>query len=193
MIKNFKRILALLMTVMLIFSVVPTTVYAAEVPPEAESSVSSEPPGEAAPEPSPEPESSDAPSEAAPSSAPGLESKPELPSESGADPSPEPEDSELTPGTEVPVTQVWPAPRRKARAASIGTNGTLYMGDECCPGGVGTPPTLGEYIGTMSVITMKYGGKHVAGYCLEHEKESGDGMGYHGHGFLHRLDPRKDL
>ena len=25
---------------------------------------------------------------------------------------------------------------------------------------------------------MKYGGKHVAGYCLEHEKESGDGMGY---------------
>ena len=178
MTKNFKRILALLMTVMLIFSVVPTTVYAAEMPPEEESSVSSELPGETAPEPSPESERNDAPSEAAPSSAPGLESKPELPAESGADPSPEPEESELTPGTEVPVTQVWPTPRRKARAASIGTNGTLYMGDECCPDGVGTPPTLGEYIGTMSVITMKYGGKHVAGYCLEHEKESGDGMGY---------------
>ena len=178
MTKNFKRLLALLMTVMLILGVVPTTVYAAEVPPEPESAVSSEPPSEATPEPSPEPESSEAPSEAAPSSESGSEPKSELPAESDAAPSPEPEDSELTSGTELPVTQIWPAPRRKARAATIGTNGTLYMGDECCPGGVGTPPTLGEYIGTMSVITMKYDGKHVAGYCLEHEKESGDGMGY---------------
>ncbi len=178
MTKNFKRLLALFMTVMLIFSVVPTTVYAAEAPSEPESAVSSEPPSEATPEPSPEPESSEAPSEAAPSSESGSEPKSELPAEADAAPSPEPEDSELTSGTELPVTQIWPAPRRKARAATIGTNGTLYMGDECCPGGVGTPPTLGEYIGTMSVITMKYDGKHVAGYCLEHEKESGDGMGY---------------
>ena len=158
MTKNFKRFLALFMTVMLIFGVVPTTVYAAEAPSEPESAVSSEPPREATPEPSPEPESSEAPSE--------------------VKPSPEPEDSEPTSGTELPITQIWPTPPRKTRAASFGTNGILYMGGECCPGGVGTPPTLGEYIGTMSVITMKYGGKHVAGYCLEHEKESGDGMDY---------------
>ena len=63
MTKNFKRFLALFMTVMLIFGVVPTTVYAAEAPSEPESAVSSEPPREATPEPSPEPESSEAPSE----------------------------------------------------------------------------------------------------------------------------------
>lgn len=94
MTKNFKRLLALFMTVMLIFGVVPTTVYAAEAPSEPEGAVSSEPSSEATPEPSLEPESSEAPSEAAPS--------------------PEPEGSELTSGTELPVTQIWPAPRRKA-------------------------------------------------------------------------------
>ena len=173
--KTFKRFLAILMTVMLIFSVVPTTVFAAEVPSEPESSVSSEAPQEAEPSPSavvtPEPSEEPTPT-SAPEAAETVKPSP-IPK-----PSAEPEDTELTPGTELPITQIWPAPKRKARSASFGTNGTLYMGDECCPGGVGTPPTLGEYIGTMSVITMKYGGKHVAGYCLEHEKESGDGMGY---------------
>lgn len=78
------------------------------------------------------------------------------------------------------MNRVWPALRRaQARAAGkFGTDGTLYVGDYCFPGGVGTPPTLGEYIGPMPIETMRYGSNNVAAFCIEHEKESGSGMGY---------------
>lgn len=181
MTKTFKRFLALLMTVMLIFSVVPTTVFAAEVPSEPESTVSSEAPQE--PEPSPLPEITPEPSQEpfqgpAPASAP--EAAETVEPSPIPEPSAEPEDTELTPGTELNMDRIWPAIRRaQARAAAnIGTSGTLYVGDYCFTSAVGVPPTLGEHIGLMPVETMRFGSNNVAAYCLEHSKESGDGMGY---------------
>lgn len=175
--KTLKRTVALLLALMLCLSAMPFSAFAADTPPEVstpsevDTVVESEEPDLTV---SPEPDESSSP-RGSPEEQEETPSIPdtEVPKETDTE-----QEIEHTSGTELPVTRVWPTSQRKVRAASIGTNGTLYMGDECCPGGVGTPPTLGEYIGTMSIITMKYDGKHVAGYCLEHEKESGDGMGY---------------
>ncbi len=134
------------------------------MPPEAESSVSNEAPQESEPVPSPEvtPEPS---AEPVPASA--------------QEPSSEPDNPELTPGTELDIERIWPAIRRaQARAANIGTSGTLYVGDYCFTSEVGVPPTLGEHIGLMPVETMRFGSNDVAAYCLEHAKGSSDGMGY---------------
>ncbi len=152
MTKNLKRFLALILTLVLCIGMVPAPALAAAVPPDttfSETMIESEQPDIT---PSPEPDSSSVPRGS--------------PDETGDASAPNPDEDE-TSGTELPVTRIWPESPRKARSAAFGTNGTLYMGDECCPGGVGTPPTLGKYVGTMSVITMQYGGKHVAGYCLE--------------------------
>ena len=169
MTKTFKRFLALLMTVMLIFSVVPTTVFAAEVPSEPESTVSSEAPQE--PEPTPLPEITPEPSQEpfqgpAPASAP--EAAETVEPSPIPEPSAEPEDTELTPGTELNMDRIWPAIRRaQARAAAnIGTSGTLYVGDYCFTSAVGVPPTLGEHIGLMPVETMRFGSNNVAAYCM---------------------------
>ena len=182
--KFMKRTLALVLAVMLCLGAMPFSAFAMDTQPDntvTSDSQPSEVPAESTqPDETAEPDSSTVPEEPISDPSPDVSEEPTEQPEITPTPEPEakPDDSDLIPGTELPITRIWPTAPRKARAASFGTNGTLYMGDECCPGGVGTPPTLGEYIGTMSVITMKYGGKHVAGYCLEHEKESGDGMGY---------------
>ncbi len=196
--KMMKRTLALLLAVVLCFGTVPISAFATEIDPnetvsseaqpnEALAESTPEPTDAPAPDASPSPTGSPAPVE---SEEPGTEPTTE-PSESPspsaeptADPSSEPttvpDDPGLTPGTELDVNRVWPAVRRAmARAAGqYGTNGTLYVGDYCFPGGVGTPPTLGEYIGPMPIETMRYGSNNVAAFCIEHEKESGSGMGY---------------
>lgn len=173
--KTLKRILALILAVMLCLGAMPFSAFAVDAQPD--DAVSSEGPHSKAPaesspaleEPSPEPSAESAPTpENSPTPTVTSEptKEPEISPSPSEEPTTEPDDGE-TSGTELPVTRIWPTSPRKARSASFGTNGTLYMGDECCPGGVGTPPTLGKYVGTMSVITMQYGGKHVAGYCLE--------------------------
>ncbi|WP_217959090.1 VaFE repeat-containing surface-anchored protein [Acutalibacter muris] len=191
--KTMKRTLALILAVVLCFSAMPFSAFAVEMTPDetlSSHAPSSEAPAESSqPEPSaaPEtgPESSAAPEESAVTStgsSPAPSTEPTA--EPAADPTPEPatgsDDSGLTPGTELDMNRVWPALRRaQARAAGkFGTDGTLYVGDYCFPGGVGTPPTLGEYIGPMPIETMRYGSNNVAAFCIEHEKESGSGMGY---------------
>lgn len=189
--KTMKRTLALILAVVLCFSAMPFSAFAVEMTPDetlSSHAPSSEAPAESSqPEPSaaPEtgPESSAAPEESAVTStgsSPAPSTEPTA--EPAADPTPEPatgsDDSGLTPGTELDMNRVWPALRRaQARAAGkFGTDGTLYVGDYCFPGGVGTPPTLGEYIGPMPIETMRYGSNNVAAFCIEHEKESGSGI-----------------
>ena len=170
-----RHYLALLLTVMLIFGVVPSTVYAAEAPPEPESAVSSEPPGEDASEPSPEvtPE---------PSTEPVLTPAPEDSVMTEPSPSPEPEekstfDTELA---TVDANKIWPAIRRaKARAAAgVGTGGVLQMGYYCFKSEVGTLTTLGEYVSQLPAKTMLINGTNVAAYCLDHEKGATGGTPY---------------
>ena len=189
--KTMKRTLALILAVVLCFSAMPFSAFAVEMTPDetlSSHAPSSEAPAESSqPEPSaaPEtgPESSAAPEEnAGPTTEPAEspESSSEPTAEPTAEPTTGPDDSSLIPGTQLDVNKVWPAVRRaQARAAGkFGTDGTLYVGDYCFPGGVGTPPTLGEYIGPMPIETMRYGSNNVAAFCIEHEKESGSGMGY---------------
>ena len=143
--------------------------------------------------PAPSPDGSPAPDESPESTTEPVESpnpttepaespepSPEPTAEPSAEPTTGPDGPGLTPGTELDVNRVWPAVRRAmARAAGkYGTDGTLYVGDYCFPGGVGTPPTLGEYIGPTPIETMRFGSNNVAAHCIEHEKESGSGMGY---------------
>lgn len=184
-----KRSLALLLAVVLCFSAMPFSAFAVEMT--SDETLSSEAPPNEAPTESSQPEPSAAPeSSAGPEENAGTSTKPspvpstEPTAEPTATPTPEPatgpDSSGLTPGTELDMDRVWPAIRRaQARAAGkFGTDGTLYVGDYCFPGGVGTPPTLGEYIGPMPIETMRYGSNNVAAFCIEHEKESGSGMGY---------------
>ena len=168
MTKNIKRFLALILTLVLCVSMVPAPAFAAEVPPDLTSSEVLIEPEHPEISPSSESDSSSSPRGSPEDSDETISSSAEPTVEPTGTPSPtvEPDEAE-TSGTELPITRSWPTAPRKARAASFGTNGTLYMGDECCPGGVGTPPTLGKHVGTMSVIAMKYGGKYVAGYCIE--------------------------
>ncbi|WP_322173858.1 MSCRAMM family protein [Acutalibacter caecimuris] len=190
-----KRSLALLLAVVLCFSAMPFSAFAAEMAPEDTSSSEAQPseapaessqPGPTAePTGSPEAETSPSPApenSAAPDGDAKATAEPVASAAPSAEPSKDPEDPddpELTPGTELDVDRIWPVLQRKARsAAAFGTSGTLYVGDYCFPGGVGTPPTLGEYIGPMPIETMRYGSNNVAAFCIEHEKESGDGMGY---------------
>ena len=177
--KVLKRTFALILALMLCLSAMPFSAFAADVQPDAyvpsevEAVVEPDEPDLTA---SPDPDGNSSP-----------RGSPEEQEESPADPdtknldetSSDPVENELVPGTEFGVDQVWPAVRRmQARSAAYGTSGTLYVGDYCFPGGVGTPPTLGEYIGPMPIETMRYGSNNVAAFCIEHEKESGSGMGY---------------
>lgn len=181
--KTLKRTLALILAVMLCLGAMPFSVFAAEMP---AAEVSSEAPSSEAPEGSSQPdESTDRTSEESqPDSSPDISDESSEPQEEDtadtAEPITDPDGSGLAPGTELDMDRVWPALRRaQARAAGkFGTDGTLYVGDYCFPGGVGTPPTLGEYIGPMPIETMRYGSNNVAAFCIEHEKESGSGMGY---------------
>ena len=189
--KIMKKSLALLLAVVLCFSAMPFSAFAVEMTPDetlsSEAQPSEAPAESSQPEPSTAPEtgteSSAAPDESAepttePAGSPEPSAEPTV--EPTAEPTTGPDDSSLTPGTQLDVNKVWPAVRRaQARAAGkFGTDGTLYVGDYCFPGGVGTPPTLGEYIGPMPIETMRYGSNNVAAFCIEHEKESGSGMGY---------------
>ena len=180
MTKHLKKVLALLLAIVLCLGTVPFPAFAVGVLPDddfsSEVTIEPEEPdifSSPAPESSSSPRGSPAPTES--SAAPENVS-------SSAEPAnkPDEETDELSPGSELDIYQVWPAMRKaQARAAAgVGTSGTLYVGDYCLPGGVGTPPTLGERIGPTPVETMKFGSNNVAAYCLEHAKESGDGMGY---------------
>lgn len=184
--KIIKRTLALLLAVMLCLGAMPFSAFASEMP--SDDTVSSEAPSSEAPEESGQPDesidSSAAPEESQPVPDPDLPDEPaEAQEEDTADtaePTTGPDDLGLTPGTELDVNRVWPALRRAQvrAAASYGTSGTLYVGDYCFTESVGTLPTLGESIGLTPIETMRYGSNNVAAYCLEHLKESGDGMGY---------------
>ncbi len=187
--KTMKLTLALILAVVLCFSAMPFSAFAVEMTPDE--TLSSHAPSSEAPAESSQPESSAAPETSPENSAAPEESavtstgsspapSTEPTAEPTAEPTTGPDDSSLTPGTQLDVNKVWPAVRRaQARAAGqFGTDGTLYVGDYCFPGGVGTPPTLGEYIGPMPIETMRYGSNNVAAFCIEHEKESGSGMGY---------------
>lgn len=175
MTKHLKKVLALLLAIVLCLGTIPFPAFAVGVTPDmdisSEVTLTAEEPDIT---PSPEPESSSSPRGSPASAEPAPYNDPSPSAESDDD------SEELSPGTELDIYQVWPAARRaQARAAAgVGTSGTLYVGDYCFPSGIGVPPTLGEWIGPTPVETMKFGSNNVAAYCLEHAKESGDGMGY---------------
>lgn len=177
--KIMKRSLALLLAVVLCFSAMPLSAFATEIVPD-EALTSEVPPSEAPAE-SEQPDVTPVPEPTAtPASSPDTaEGQDEQNGNPAAEPDTGSDDPELTPGTELDVDRIWPVIQRKARsAAAYGTSGTLYVGDYCFSSEIGVPPTLGEWIGPMPIETMRYGSNNVAAYCIEHAKESGDGMGY---------------
>ena len=166
--KNLKRALAFLMTVILIFSVIPMSAFAAESA--LEETASAEAP------PSEPPAESDSTTEVSPE--PNVTDEPVLPpktgpSSPGDEPAEEPDSIYNTELATVEARQVWPALQRaKARAAAgVGTAGVLQMGYYCFP--IDNPnlvATLGnKYIGRMPAKSMLYNGKCIAAYCLDQD------------------------
>ncbi len=166
--KNLKRALAFLMTVILIFSVIPMSAFAAESAPDETASAEaapSEPPSESdsLTDDLSEPNMADEPVSS-------LESEPASP---GDEPAEEPDSIYDTELATVEARQVWPALQRaKARAAAgVGTAGVLQMGYYCFP--IDNPnlvATLGnKYIGRMPAKSMLYNGKCIAAYCLDQD------------------------
>lgn len=166
--KNLKRALAFLMTVILIFSVIPMSAFAAESA--LEETASAEAP------PSEPPAESDSTTEVSPE--PNVTDEPVLPPETGPsspgdEPAEEPDSIYNTELATVEARQVWPALQRaKARAASgVGAGGVLQMGYYCFP--MDNPnlvATLGnKYIGRMPAKSMLYNGKCIAAYCLDQD------------------------
>ncbi|WP_322204114.1 MSCRAMM family protein, partial [Acutalibacter intestini] len=166
--KNLKRALAFLMTVILIFSVIPMSAFATESAPDETASTeapTSEPPAE-----------SDSTTEVSPEL--NVTDEPVLlpetgPSSPGDEPAEEPDSIYNTELATVEARQVWPALQRaKARAASgVGAGGVLQMGYYCFP--IDNPnlvATLGnKYIGRMPAKSMLYNGKCIAAYCLDQD------------------------
>ncbi len=163
--KNIKRILSLILAVVLCFSTMPLSAFAAgddlegpyevvevEETPAVEPDVHDElsPEDEVAGEPFGEPENA-----------------------------PEEIDPYEVEGTEIDATKIWPTPmRRAAMAASVGASSVLKIGNYCFADEVGTLPTLGAEIYHLPAKTLLSGGKHIAAYCLDEHLGATDGTDY---------------
>ena len=180
--KNLKRALAFLMALVLLFSAVPMSAFAAEGQMNdttvADAPPSEEPPKNSQPEPSAVPDLDPTPCPEDSQEPDGTElPDPEANSSIPAEPSPtsevpaEPDSPYETELAQVDAQQIWPILQRaKTRAAGVGTGGVLQIGYYCFTSAVGVVPTLGEYVSEMPAKTMVTGGTHVAAYCLEHQK-----------------------
>ena len=139
MTKHLKKVLALLLAIVMCLGTVPFPAFAVGVTSDHDfpAEVLIEP-EKLDISPSPEPENSSSP-RGSPAPVEAAES--------------DDDSEELAPGTELDIYQVWTAVQQAQvqSDAAYGTSGTLYVGDYCFPGGVGTPPTLGERIGPTPV------------------------------------------
>ena len=157
--KTLKRIVAFVMAVAICISAMPFSAFAAEIPADVSSAEAvtiepDEPELTATTEPDDNSSPRGSPDDAGAVVVDG----------SGLDVT-EPAEGELAPGTELDVYQVWPAPAQydtERVSASVGTNGTLFMWDDCLSGTVGTLPAMNEHVGAMPLCAMMIGDTFVA-------------------------------